>query len=129
MKTQFDILECELLIEKEKKKKRKAKSVFVTFNKRSQRKAFFRLLPKSILQNKLQCVKKFKIKDHSIFIRDPPDPININWKNFNLNLKNKLARRCISWVVFILVFYIRKNLLTIFSCFYDDLVRFKESKV
>lgn len=108
VKVQFEILDSEILIEEEKKKKRKIKSVFVTFKNRAQRKAFSRLLPKSILQNKLQCVKKFKIKENSIFVRDPPDPININWRNFNLNLKNKLTRRCISWIIFILIFFIRK---------------------
>lgn len=91
-----------------KDKKRKIKSVFITFNQRSTRTTFSRLLPKSILHNKLQCFKKFKIKGYSVYIKNPPDPININWKNFNLKTKSKLMRRCISWSIFVIVFYIRK---------------------
>lgn len=106
VKTQFDILDSEIKIEESKKKKREIKSVFVTFNKRDQKTAFFRLLPKSLIQNKLQCVQKFQIKENSIYVKNPPDPININWKNFNLKFRGKLARRCFSWFVFIAVFYI-----------------------
>lgn len=110
MKIQFDILDSQLKIEQLKEKKRKIKSVFITFDKRSKRTTFSRLLPKSILHNKLQCFKKFKIKGYSIFVKNPPDPININWKNFNLRAKNKFARRCISWSIFVILFYIRKPL-------------------
>lgn len=108
MKIQFDIQNKELEIEEEKDKERDIKSVFVTFEKRSQRKAFARLLPTSILMNKLQCVKKFKIKNNSIFIGMPPDPININWKNYNLDMKEKIARRILSWAFFFLAFFLRK---------------------
>lgn len=95
-------------IEKQKTVKRTIKSIFITFKQRFQKTAFFKLLPRTNFQNIFFCFKKFMIKGSSILVKNPSDPINFNWKNFNLKTYNKVIRRCVSWLAFFALFSLRR---------------------
>ena len=93
------------------------KSVFVTFETREQKEAFLTLLPRTRVQ--VQCWKFSKIfkcgkyfmhvNNSYIYADDPPEPVNINWKNFNMSLYEKNIRRLISFAIFIGTLLIRKK--------------------
>ena len=98
--------------------RRVIKSAFVTFEKRSQKEAYLKILPNSRLRM-LCCSAKFRIAGKPFYVKDPPDPININWKNYNRTRGAKLVRRLVSGAVFLSSFFIRKRGFNGFSVVVD----------
>lgn len=98
-------------IHKEKTLSKEIKSVFVTFQTSKDRYFFYDLLGYSWSHRFRKCLKKnqgFFLGNKMIYAKKPPQPVNINWKNYSLRKNKKLKRRLLSWSVYILLYLLRK---------------------
>lgn len=99
-------------IHKENKQSKEIKGVFITFQTTKDRKFFYNLLEYSWNHRFRRCLKKsqgFYIGGNMIYASKPPQPININWKNYSYPFWEKVKRRVVSWSVYFLLYLLRKS--------------------
>ena len=88
------------------------RSVFVTFQQIKHKQFFKRLMARRGCVW-LPCLKTMsegmiKIGGRRVYAVDPPEPINIRWKNYSYTKCNKFWRRTLSWSFYIFLYILRK---------------------
>ena len=105
-------------------KSQRITSLFVTFDTIKHKELFRDILKKRSRFSCILCQKKQKEKpddknNHQdrgrvevgrVYAVEPPQPINILWKNYSYSFRRKLLRRTLSWSVYILLYLLRKIL-------------------
>ena len=117
-------------IEQLKDKRSEIKAVFITFSTVRMREFFLKALPytwRHKLTKMLGCrlcrcrrgkggpggkgggEKGETMTEKSIYAKEPPEPVNILWKNYSYSWRQKKLRRAVSWVFYLLLYLIRKK--------------------
>ena len=111
------IIDINRQLDEQKGKQRTIRYAFVTFRTKEHKNFFFDNLPKSKIQGWLSCFNmiNMKIRGRVVVVRDPPDPINVNWWNISKSMKLRIFKRVLCYSLFGLLFLIRKVILGVFQ--------------
>ena len=98
-----------------KKKRNKIESLFVTFESIAHREIFKDLLRRRrifgiVVHQQREHEDMLRVAGRRVYAVEPPEPINILWKNYSYTKRNKLKRRVFSWSVYILLYLFRKKI-------------------
>ena len=118
------------LIHKLSKESTGMKSVFVTFQRIKHKQYFLKMMKKRLYRYRLYKHMNLKrdqrliIGNRMLYALEPPEPINVIWENYSYSERNKLARRIISWIIYVILYLVRKKMKkkSPFYCFTEKMV-------
>lgn len=95
-------------IDERKTKKRKIESAYITFRYRKDKKLFKSFLPKysrlrkfCFLRGKIYKREKISgIGINQLSVKEPSDPLNINWEYLHMNKFKRIFRRMLVWAFY-----------------------------
>lgn len=154
-KVRSEIKKNEIEIKKQREKKRFISSVFVTFRKIEDKKIFKNFLPqhgliriffcckrKQIFLENEEETKKMKMKYNAktfkryftsvlnprdLSVKEPSDPLNINWEYLDMNKRRKCFKGLIAWSIYFVCMAIGNFLNSNFFLSYFDLCLFQKT--
>ena len=101
------------LIHKVSKESKGMKSVFVTFQRIKHKNYFLQMMKKTFRHRLYKFInikrdKRLMLEDRMLYAVEPPEPINVIWQNYSYSGRNKVVRRILSWIIYVVLYLVRK---------------------